>query len=87
MSTLVNYPDKDLVQLVLQGISQGFRIGFDYGTKKVQRCAHGNMSSVLDNLSVVDSYLQEELSLGRAAGPFDTRACKMGPHQMGPNES
>jgi len=69
-SALVSHPDTDLVQLVLQGISQGFRIGFDYGTKRVQRCAHGNMSSALDNPVVVDSYLQVELSLGRVVGPL-----------------
>jgi len=69
-SALASHPDTDLVQLVLQGISQGFRIGFDYGTKRVQCCAHGNMSSALDNPVVVDCYLQEELSLGSVVGPL-----------------
>ena len=71
MSTLVNHPDKDLVQLVLQGISQGFRIGFDYGTKKVQRCAHGNMSSVLDNLAVSGGQLPaRRTGTGQSSRPF-----------------
>ena len=69
-TALSGHPDRDLVQLVLDGIAGGFRIGFNYGDNTVRCCSHGNMSSALDNPVVVESYLQEELSLGRVVGPL-----------------
>ena len=48
----------------------GFRIDFNYGFKKVRRYCHRNMSSAVDNPVMVESYLKEELSLGRVVGPL-----------------
>jgi len=71
-SVLLSHPNTDLVHLVLEGISDGFRIGLDYRTKKVRQCALGNMSSALDNpmVVVVENYLQKEWLLGRVMGPL-----------------
>ena len=60
---------KPLAEFFLQGITKGFRIGYDYdnGTLK---SAHKNLSCALEHTEVVDDYLQTELAHHRIAGPF-----------------
>lgn len=63
------HPDKDFVAYILQGISKGFRIGYDY-TRRVKR-ASGNLLSASQNPEVVTKYIQEEVALGRILGPLE----------------
>ena len=66
---LQTHPDKDLVTYILQGISKGFRIGYDYN-KKAKRAA-SNLPSAYHNPEVVTKYIQEEVALGRMMGPLE----------------
>ena len=52
---LENHPDKEFAQYLLQGISQGFRIGFNY--PKECQSAKSNMKSATENPLVIDEYL------------------------------
>ena len=66
---LENHPDKEFAQYLLQGISQGFRIGFNY--PKECQSAKSNMKSAKENPLVIDEYLVKECSLGRILGPLN----------------
>ena len=59
-----NHPDKQLVHYILQGITEGFRVGFRYG-KSQCKSAKSIMLSADTNPQVVILYLQEEVALGR----------------------
>ena len=65
------HPDQNLVQYLMRGFTQGFRIGFDC------RCelkgAKKNMHSATQHPMVIDNYLQEEFKAGRVLGPFQTQ--------------
>ena len=65
---LRNHPDKQFVQYLLEGLAQGFHIGFN----PEQRCTSckSNMRSADDNPQPVDKYIQTELAAGRIVGPF-----------------
>ena len=66
---LENHPDKGFAQYLLQGISQGFRIGFNY--PRECQSAKSNMKSAKENPLVIDEYLVKECSLGRILGPLN----------------
>ena len=66
------HPHQDLVQYFLQGISTGFRIGFDGSST---HSAKNNLKSALDHPTVIDDYLQHELLLGRISGPYLPSMC------------
>ena len=68
---LQSHPNQALVQYIMSGITQGFRIGFEYG-KASCRSARCNMLSAETNPEVVTAYLQEEVTLGRVLGPLPT---------------
>ena len=65
---LDTHPDRDFVTYILEGISKGYRIGYDYNkkTKKVT----SNLLSAFQNPEVVTKYIQEEVALGRMIGPL-----------------
>ena len=63
-----HHPDRRLVNYVLDGISNGFRVGFSPSHKL--KSAKNNKPSALQHAAVVDEYLAHEVSLGRVAGPF-----------------
>ena len=65
----MSYPDKQLVQFVLKGISKGFRIGFVKPVSSL-KSARSNLNSALEHPEVVTEYLRTEMLLGRVAGPF-----------------
>ena len=69
---LQHHPHQDLVQYFLQGISTGFRVGFD-GSHT--HSAKNNLQSAVDHSTVVDDYLHNELSLGRISGPYSASMC------------
>ena len=58
------------VDVLLTGISSGFRVGFDYQSHTYRR-ARGSMSSVPEDESIISSYLDKERCLGRVMGPLD----------------
>lgn len=65
---LQHHPDRQLVNYVLDGISNGFRVGFSPLHKL--KSATNNKPSAQQHAAVVDEYLAHEVSLGRVAGPF-----------------
>ena len=64
---LGHHPNPDKVAYVVQGLHDGFHLGFHYSTSL--KSAAGNMASALLNPQVVDNYLQSELQMGRVADP------------------
>lgn len=67
---LKGHPDPDFVEYLLQGMTEGFRIGFRY-QECTCRSAKRNMKSALDNPQVVRQYLAAESTLGRIEGPLE----------------
>ena len=61
---LKEHPDPDFVAYILRGITEGFRIGFNYQDHTCES-AKRNMKSALDNPQVVREYLALESKLGR----------------------
>jgi len=66
---LAKYPNHQLVEFFLQGLSEGFHTGFDY-TSITFKSAKSNMKSTSSHADVVEEYLKIEIKLGRVAGPF-----------------
>ena len=67
---LQRYPDHQLDEYVLKGISAGFRIGFNYSSSlRWAPCV--NLLSAFQNPQVVSKYLLEEKELGRIIGPLE----------------
>ena len=60
---LAGHPDRAFIAYILQGIKEGFRIGFD--RRYNCRSAIRNLKSVQEHPHVVDAYIQHEVSLGR----------------------
>ena len=65
---LAHHPDQALVSEVLQGLSQGFRLGFNPGTNL--RSSKKDKASAYQHPDIIDAYLSNEIRLGRVAGPF-----------------
>jgi len=65
---LVLHPDQAQVAYVLRGIRDGFQVGFRSHHKLKQ--AKKNKESAINNPQVIDSYLNNEVQLGRVAGPY-----------------
>ena len=55
---LQNHPDQQFAKFVLRGLSEGFRIGFQYSSSKLQS-AHRNM--LITNPEVVADYIKTEV--------------------------
>ena len=66
---LATHPNRKLVAFFLQGLTEGFRIGYDY-TSNTLKPAKTNMESALSHTAVVEDYIHKELTLSRMAGPF-----------------
>ena len=66
---LHNYPDQAAAAYVLDGLREGFHIGFEASSVSLQS-ASSNMRSALDHPSIIDDYLETDVSCGRVAGPF-----------------
>ena len=66
---LTDHPNRPLVDFFITGLTEGFRIGFrDQSTPL--KSAKRNLSCALQHPDVVQTYLTEEMALGRVAGPF-----------------
>ena len=57
------------MEYLLQGIRQGFWLGFGHGEVQL-RSVSRNMQSAEDNAEVVEQYLVKECGLGRVIGPL-----------------
>ena len=66
---LHHHPDESAVAYVISGIQDGFQIGFDPSLVSL-KSASLNMHSSSEHPSMIDSYLTNEVSSGRVAGPF-----------------
>ena len=66
---LHDYPDQVAAAYVLDGLYQGFHIGFEVLSVSLQS-ASSNMRSALDHPSFIDDYLVTEVLCGRVPGPF-----------------
>lgn len=69
---LRDHPDRAFVCYLLQGISEGFRIGFRRSSPL--RSASRNTLSAYEHPGIVQDYLDKECSLGRMLGPFPKTA-------------
>ena len=68
--TLSQYSNQQLVQFFLQGISEGFHIGYSYHTGSTLKTAKKNLVGARQHPRVVDEYLSNELSHNRIVGPY-----------------
>ena len=66
---LHHHPNESAVVYAISGTWDGFRIGFDPSLVSLNS-ASSNMRSSSEHPSVIDSYLQNEVSFGRVAGLF-----------------
>lgn len=64
---LVNYPDKEIGVELLEGFSNGFRLG--YTGPRLHVMTH-NLISAREHLTETLDKIQEEINLGRMLGPF-----------------
>ena len=88
---LEGHPDSEFVTFLLEGISNGFRIGFNYGSHQC-RAANRNMQSAIQNPQEVDKYFTKECEKGRIIGPLEKGSFSLHinwfgvipkPHQLG----
>ena len=68
---LRNHPNQGKVAYVLNGLKEGFHLGFELSTTSL-KSASRNLQSASLHPSVIDKYLQTEVANGRVAGPFST---------------
>lgn len=71
---LVDYPDRALVEFFLDGLANGFRIGFS-SPLSMLRSSRRNLPSAHEHPEVVDDYLGREVAENRVAGPFPLEGC------------
>ena len=62
---MATHPDREFATYILQGISQGFHIGFNRQAVALRQ-AQGNMRSIASNPTVVADYLLKERTASRA---------------------
>ena len=67
---LSNHLNQPQVAFVLDGLRNGFRLGFHHSRKL--KSATTNKPSAKQHPDVIDRYLANEVSLGRVAGPFSS---------------
>ena len=79
---LQSLPDRECADYLVSGLKQGFRIGFNYEQCSITG-ARSNMLSALQHSEVIDSYLQEEMKMGRIAGPIDPQSCTLHVNRFG----
>jgi len=72
---LLHHSDRRFANYIVQGIKEGFRIGFSYNKLQLTKPSTRNMLSAYEHPEVVSEYLGEECLQGRIAGPFQTPPC------------
>ena len=68
---LADHPDSTYRNYLVNGLRDGFRIGFDYNLAPHLRSARSNMQTASQRPEVIREYLAEECSEGRVLGPLD----------------
>ena len=68
---VLTHPDQSFVTYVLDGLENGFRVGFNPLSVSL-KSATQNMPSASLQPSVIDDHLHTELAKGRVAGPFSS---------------
>lgn len=58
---LAHHPDKEFTSLIINGLSSGFKVGFNLDLPL--KSTTGNLISTTDHQEVVSKYIQEELTL------------------------
>ena len=66
---LTDHPNRPLVEFFINGLPEGFRIGFREQSTLL-KSAKQNLSYALQHPDIVQNYLTEEIALGLVAGPF-----------------
>ena len=67
---LVGHPDQQTVTYVLNGLQDGFRLGFQRPHKL--KSAKKNKGSAFCHPKVIDGYLANEVAHCRVSGPFSS---------------
>ena len=65
---LRNHPDKEFVQFLVNGIREGFRIGYNYSGHSCKSSSR-NMVSARQHPEPIQRYLATEMAKGRIIGP------------------
>ena len=60
---LATHPDQSFASYVVNGIKQGFRVGYDHS--RTRASSESNMASAIEHPDVVSDYLQQQVSLNR----------------------
>ena len=68
---VLTHPDQSFVTYALDGLQNGFRVGFNPASVSL-KSATQNMPSASLQPSVIDDYLSTELAKGRVVGPFSS---------------
>ena len=68
---LLNHPDPAKVAYGLNGLKEGFHVGFKPSITSL-KSASRNLQSASLHRSVIDKYLRTEVENGRVAGPFSS---------------
>ncbi len=66
---LASHPDRSFAAYIRDGLSDGFRIGFDRGNTQLRSCS-SNHPSALANEQVVQERITAEVAAGRLHGPL-----------------
>ena len=66
---LATHPNQQLIHFFLEGITNGFRLGFSH-TQPTLKSARKNLPAATAHPDIVMKYLQHEISLKRVVGPF-----------------
>ena len=64
------HPDRSYAAYISDGLRNGFRVGFHYGSQHL-KSVNRNHPSCLDKPSTVNERIQAELAAGRLLGPID----------------
>ena len=73
--TLISHPDQQFSAYIFNGLSEGFRIGFDRSVSL--QTTTRNHPSAMVNPHVVQDRIQAEVVLGRVVGPIDRSLCPL----------
>ena len=66
---LLSHPNQTFASYICTGLSNGFHIGFDRSSTRLQSASRNHPSS-LANPSVVENHIATEVSAGRLVGPI-----------------
>ena len=68
---LENHPDQRFRTYIVDGIKNGFRVGYNYEEVNQLCSSPANMASAMQHPEVIREYLAKECSEGRVLGPLD----------------